>query len=105
MLRIVAQRRQIVVPSLFADYDAEALERKLVPLAEPSMTDGLAVLPPATSATPSSPTCYRTTAAASSASSGRLATAAEADALAPLADAAVELERSPSPPPPQAVDA
>ena len=45
VLRIVAQRRQIVVPSLFADYDVEALERKLVPLAEPSMTDGLALLP------------------------------------------------------------
>jgi branched-chain amino acid transport system permease protein len=45
MLRIVAQRKQIVVPSLFADYDVEALERKLVPLSEPSMTNGLALLP------------------------------------------------------------
>jgi len=44
-LRIVAQRRQIVVPSLFADYDVDALERKLVPLGEASMTDGLALLP------------------------------------------------------------
>ena len=35
-LRIVAQRRQIVVPSLFADYDPEALERRLIPLAEAS---------------------------------------------------------------------
>jgi len=31
-LRIVAQRRQIVVPSLFADYDPDALERRLIPL-------------------------------------------------------------------------
>jgi branched-chain amino acid transport system permease protein len=31
-LRVIAQRRQIVVPSLFADYDADALERRLVPL-------------------------------------------------------------------------
>ena len=34
VLRIVAQRRQMVVPSLFADYDPEALERKLAPLAD-----------------------------------------------------------------------
>lgn len=33
VLRIIAQRRQIVVPSLFADYDTEALERRLIPLA------------------------------------------------------------------------
>jgi branched-chain amino acid transport system permease protein len=45
VLRIVAQRRQIVVPSLFADFDIEALEHKLVPLSEASMTDGLALLP------------------------------------------------------------
>jgi branched-chain amino acid transport system permease protein len=43
-LRIIAQRRQIVVPSLFADYDAEALERKLVPLADPDAHSGLAAL-------------------------------------------------------------
>lgn len=46
VLRIVAQRRQIVVPSLFADYDPTAVERQLVPLAEPSLTGGLAALPP-----------------------------------------------------------
>jgi branched-chain amino acid transport system permease protein len=45
MLRIVAQRRQIVVPSLFADYDADALERRLIPLSETSTTSGLAALP------------------------------------------------------------
>jgi branched-chain amino acid transport system permease protein len=45
VLRIVAQRRQIVVPSLFADYDAEALERRLIPLSEASTTSGLAALP------------------------------------------------------------
>ncbi len=45
-LRIIAQRRQIVVPSLFADYDAEALERRLIPLAEASANSGLAALGP-----------------------------------------------------------
>jgi len=45
VLRIVAQRRQIVVPSLFADYDAEALERRLIPLSEASPSGGLAALP------------------------------------------------------------
>ena len=44
-LRIVAQRRQLVVPSLFADYDLEALERRLIPLAEASDSSGLAALP------------------------------------------------------------
>ena len=43
-LRIVAQRRQMVVPSLFADYDPEALERKLIPLAEASSNSGLGAL-------------------------------------------------------------
>jgi branched-chain amino acid transport system permease protein len=42
ILRIIAQRRQIVVPSLFADYDADALERRLVPLAESDPLTGLA---------------------------------------------------------------
>ncbi len=32
VLRIIAQRRHIVVPSLFADYDPEAMERRLIPL-------------------------------------------------------------------------
>ncbi len=44
-LRIVAQRRQIVVPSLFADYDPDALERRLIPLAEASGNSGLGALP------------------------------------------------------------
>ena len=34
VLRIVAQRRQIIVPSLFADFDPEAIEKQLIPLAE-----------------------------------------------------------------------
>lgn len=46
VLRIVAQRRQIVVPSLFADYDVNALARRLIPLAEPLAGSGLAALPP-----------------------------------------------------------
>ena len=45
MLRIVAQRRQIVVPSLFADYDPEALEHQLIPLGEAQTGQGLAALP------------------------------------------------------------
>ena len=40
-LRVVAQRRQIVVPSLFADYDADALERRLVPLRAPEPRSGV----------------------------------------------------------------
>lgn len=44
-LRVVAQRRQIVVPSLFADYDPDALARRLVPLADPNPTSGLSALP------------------------------------------------------------
>ncbi|HVW33610.1 MAG TPA: ABC transporter permease [Acidimicrobiia bacterium] len=47
-LRIVAQRRQMVVPSLFADYDPEALERRLIPLAEASGNSGLGALPAGT---------------------------------------------------------
>jgi branched-chain amino acid transport system permease protein len=46
VLRIIAQRRQIVVPSLFADYDPDALERRLVPLADPDLQSGLAAVPP-----------------------------------------------------------
>lgn len=45
-LRIIAQRRQIVVPSLFADYDPEALARRLIPLADPEANSGLAALGP-----------------------------------------------------------
>lgn len=43
-LRVIAQRRQIVVPSLFADFDAEALERRLIPLDEPVAGAGLEAL-------------------------------------------------------------
>lgn len=39
VLRIVAQRRQMIVPALFADYDPEALERQLIPLAEKAGTE------------------------------------------------------------------
>ena len=43
-LRIVAQRRQIIVPSLFADYDPDALERQLIPLGEAQTGQGLSAL-------------------------------------------------------------
>ena len=46
VLRIIAQRNQLVVPSLFADYDADALERREVPLDDLSSDSGLAALPP-----------------------------------------------------------
>jgi branched-chain amino acid transport system permease protein len=45
VLRVVAQRRQIIVPSLFADYDPEILAKRLIPLAEPETRSGLAALP------------------------------------------------------------
>lgn len=45
ILRIVAQRRQLVVPSLFAGYDPDVLARRLIPLAEPSGNAGLNALP------------------------------------------------------------
>ena len=45
-LRIIAQRRQIVVPSLFADYDPDALARRLIPLDDPQANSGLAALGP-----------------------------------------------------------
>jgi branched-chain amino acid transport system permease protein len=45
ILRIIAQRRRIVVPSLFADYDADVVARQLIPLSEPESTVGLAALP------------------------------------------------------------
>lgn len=44
-LRIIAQRRQIVVPSLFADFDPTALARRLYPMAKPLPDAGLNVLP------------------------------------------------------------
>lgn len=46
VLRVIAQRRQIVVPSLFADYDADALERRLIPLADAEGGAGLSALRP-----------------------------------------------------------
>jgi branched-chain amino acid transport system permease protein len=45
ILRVVAQRRRIVVPSLFADYDPELVARQLIPLTEPDTSMGLAALP------------------------------------------------------------
>ncbi|HVE75538.1 MAG TPA: ABC transporter permease [Actinomycetota bacterium] len=45
ILRIIATRRRIVVPSLFADYDPEAIARKKWALAEPIPGAGLAALP------------------------------------------------------------
>jgi branched-chain amino acid transport system permease protein len=47
-IRIIAQRRRIVVPSLFSDIDPEALLARLIPLADPIPNSGLAALPPAT---------------------------------------------------------
>ncbi|HEX9889112.1 MAG TPA: branched-chain amino acid ABC transporter permease, partial [Nitriliruptorales bacterium] len=46
VLRIVAQRRQMIVPSLFADVDPEALHARLVPLAARIPGAGLAALGP-----------------------------------------------------------
>lgn len=45
VLRIVAQRRRMVVPSLFADIDPNALELALAPLSEPIPGTGLVMLP------------------------------------------------------------
>lgn len=45
ILRIVAQRRQMIVPSLFSDFDPLALARRLIPLAEAMPSAGLATLP------------------------------------------------------------
>jgi branched-chain amino acid transport system permease protein len=45
VLRVIAQRRRIVVPSLFADYDPDVLARQLIPLAEADPTSGLGALP------------------------------------------------------------
>lgn len=46
VLRIIAQRRQMIVPSLFADFDPLAIARRLIPLAEPIPNAGLSSLPP-----------------------------------------------------------
>jgi branched-chain amino acid transport system permease protein len=45
VLKIVAQRRQIFVPSLFSDVDPEMLRGRLWPLAESEPQGGLAALP------------------------------------------------------------
>jgi hypothetical protein len=45
VLRVIAQRRQIVVPSLFADYDADAEERQLISLGDGDPSSGLGALP------------------------------------------------------------
>jgi branched-chain amino acid transport system permease protein len=45
ILKIIAQRRQMIVPALFADIDPRALERQLIPLSEPSSDTGLMSLP------------------------------------------------------------
>jgi branched-chain amino acid transport system permease protein len=45
VLRVIAQRRRIVVPSLFADYDPNVLARRLIPMAEADPTSGLGALP------------------------------------------------------------
>jgi ABC-type branched-subunit amino acid transport system permease subunit len=44
IFRIVAQRRQIVVPSLMADYDPAALEKRLIPITTPQDGSRLAQL-------------------------------------------------------------
>lgn len=44
ILRIIAQRRNIVVPSLFADYDPSVLERRLIPMGESDPNSGLGVV-------------------------------------------------------------
>lgn len=46
VLRVVAQRRQIYVPSLFAGYDPAVDGERLVPMAELEPTAGLGALPP-----------------------------------------------------------
>ncbi len=45
ILKIIAQRRQMVVPALFADIDPTALENRLIPLSEPLPDAGLDALP------------------------------------------------------------
>lgn len=45
VLRIVAQRRRMVVPALFADVDAEAIELQIAPLADQVPNTGLGALP------------------------------------------------------------
>lgn len=44
VLRVVAMRQHIIVPSLFADYSSEAWEKRLAPLSQPVQSHGLAAL-------------------------------------------------------------
>jgi ABC-type branched-subunit amino acid transport system permease subunit len=44
VLRVVALRKHIVVPSLFADYSPEAWEKRLTPLAPTSPSQGIGAL-------------------------------------------------------------
>lgn len=44
VLRVIAMRKDIVVPSLFEDYSPEAWERRLTPLSPPVQSHGLAAL-------------------------------------------------------------
>lgn len=46
VLRVIALRQHIIVPSLFQDYSPEAWEKRLAPLAPAVQTQGLAVLDP-----------------------------------------------------------
>jgi branched-chain amino acid transport system permease protein len=46
ILRVIAMRQHIVVPSLFADYSPEAWEKRLAPLAPAVQSQGLATLKP-----------------------------------------------------------
>lgn len=44
IFRIVATRRQLIVPSLMADFDPAILERQLIPLGEPAPDGGMSVV-------------------------------------------------------------
>jgi branched-chain amino acid transport system permease protein len=46
LLRVVAMRKHIIVPSLFADYSPEAWEKRLAPLAPAVQSQGLGALKP-----------------------------------------------------------
>lgn len=45
ILRIIAARRQIIVPSLFEDFDPDAVARRKIPLAEPVEGQGINAVP------------------------------------------------------------
>jgi branched-chain amino acid transport system permease protein len=48
VLRVIAQRRQIIVPSLTADVDADAAEQQLIGLGDADPSSGLGALPAGT---------------------------------------------------------